>query len=68
MRKHCESYIANAERLAANADALAEFHRLRADEMQGKWRPERRRESAYSPRRLSWVRPTCFVQEAIDDP
>lgn len=36
MRKHCEGYIKDAERFAAAADAFAEFHRMRAEEMRGK--------------------------------
>lgn len=36
MRKHCEGYIKDAERLAADADGFAEFHRMRAEEMRGK--------------------------------
>jgi hypothetical protein len=36
MRKHCEGYIKDAEKLAADADRFAEFHRMRAEEMQGK--------------------------------
>lgn len=36
MRKHCDSYMKEAERLAAEADRLAEFHRMRGAEMQGK--------------------------------
>lgn len=36
MRKHCESYMKQAEALAAEADAFAKFHRMRAEEMKGK--------------------------------
>jgi outer membrane protein TolC len=36
MRKHCDGYIKDAERLAADADRFAEFHRMRAEEMRGK--------------------------------
>jgi hypothetical protein len=36
MRKHCESYMKQAERMAAEADSFAEFHRMRAEEMKGK--------------------------------
>jgi hypothetical protein len=36
MRKHCESYIADAERLAADAESFADFHRKRAAELQAK--------------------------------
>lgn len=36
MRKHCEGYIAAAERMATEADRFAEFHALRAEELQGK--------------------------------
>lgn len=36
MRKHCESYIKEAERMAGEATRFAEFHRMRAAEMQGK--------------------------------
>lgn len=36
MRKHCESYMKEADRMAAEADRFAEFHRMRAEEMQGK--------------------------------
>ena len=36
MRKHCEGYMKQAEALAAEADAFAQFHRMRADEMKGK--------------------------------
>ena len=35
MRKHCESYMKEADRMAAEADRFAEFHRMRAEEMQG---------------------------------
>jgi hypothetical protein len=36
MRKHCEGYIKDAEKLAADAERFAEFHRMRAEEMRGK--------------------------------
>ena len=36
MRKHCESYMKQAERMAAEAERFAEFHRMRGEEMQGK--------------------------------
>ena len=36
MRNHCDSYVKEAERLAAEADRFAEFHRMRGAEMQGK--------------------------------
>ena len=36
MRKHCESYIKEAERMAGEADRFAEFHRMRGEEMRGK--------------------------------
>ena len=36
MRKHCEGYMKDAEALAVDADKFAEFHRLRAAELQGK--------------------------------
>lgn len=36
MRVHCEAYIRDAEALAADADSFAEFHTMRAAEMQGK--------------------------------
>ena len=36
MRVHCESYIRDAESLATEAEAFAEFHTLRAHETQGK--------------------------------
>jgi len=36
MRLHCEAYIKDAEALAADAEKFAEFHRLRAAELQGK--------------------------------
>jgi hypothetical protein len=35
MRLHCEAYIADAERLAADADDFAKFHTMRAKELQG---------------------------------
>ena len=37
MRLHCERYIKAAEGLAAEADASAKFHTLRAKEVEGKW-------------------------------
>jgi hypothetical protein len=36
MRKHCESYITAAEKLAVEAEQFAEFHRMRGEEMRGK--------------------------------
>lgn len=36
MRIHCEGYIKDADALAADAEKFAEFHRLRAAELQGK--------------------------------
>jgi hypothetical protein len=36
MRKHCERYIKAAEAIAAEAESFASFHRMRAEEMQGK--------------------------------
>lgn len=36
MRIHCEAYIKDAEALAADAEKFADFHRLRAAELQGK--------------------------------
>lgn len=36
MRKHCEAYIRDAEALAVDAEKFAEFHRMRAAELQGK--------------------------------
>ena len=36
MRLHCEKYIKAAEDLAAEADASAKFHTLRAKEVEGK--------------------------------
>ena len=36
MRLHCRSYIKAAEGLAAEADASAKFHALRAKELEGK--------------------------------
>lgn len=36
MRQHCETYITDAEKLAADADKFTEFHAMRAKEMQGK--------------------------------
>lgn len=36
MQKHCKTLARNAEKMAADADKAAEFHLLRAKEMQGK--------------------------------
>ena len=36
MRLHCEKYIKAAEGLAAEADASAKFHTMRAKELEGK--------------------------------
>jgi hypothetical protein len=36
MRKHCEAYVRKAEKMAAQADQFAEFHRLLGAEAQGK--------------------------------
>lgn len=36
MRVHCEGYIRDAEALAASAEKFAEFHTMRAAELQGK--------------------------------
>jgi len=36
MRKHCESYITAAKKLAVEAEQFAEFHRMRGEEMRGK--------------------------------
>ena len=36
MRLHCERYIKSAEDFAAEADASAKFHTLRAKELEGK--------------------------------
>jgi len=36
MRLHCEEYIRDAENLAASAEKFAEFHTMRAAELQGK--------------------------------
>jgi len=36
MRLHCEAYIKDADALAGDAEKFAEFHRLRAAELQGK--------------------------------
>ena len=35
MRLHCEKYIVDAERLAADADTFAKFHTMRAQELRG---------------------------------
>ena len=34
-RVHCEKFIKDAERMAADADKFAEFHTMRAKEVQG---------------------------------
>lgn len=36
MRKHCESYITAAEKMAVEAEQFAQFHRMRGEEMRGK--------------------------------
>jgi hypothetical protein len=36
MEKHCRAIIADAEKMAADADKMAEFHAMRAKELQGK--------------------------------
>ena len=36
MRKHCEGYISAAEKLAAEAERFAEFHKMRAEELRQK--------------------------------
>ncbi|MFN8092246.1 MAG: hypothetical protein U0599_08520 [Vicinamibacteria bacterium] len=36
MRKHCDEFIKDAEKLAGDAERFAEFHRMRAEEMRGK--------------------------------
>lgn len=36
MRKHCEAYMKDAEKLAAEADRFAEFHRMLAEEAKSK--------------------------------
>lgn len=36
MRQHCDSYIKEAEKMAAEAERFAEFHRMRGEEMRGK--------------------------------
>jgi len=36
MRVHCEEYIRDADRLAADSEKFAEFHTMRAAELQGK--------------------------------
>ncbi len=36
MRDHCDRYIKDAEILAADAEKFADFHRMRAAELQGK--------------------------------
>ena len=35
MRNHCDAYIQAADKLAAEAERFAEFHRMRAAEMKG---------------------------------
>jgi hypothetical protein len=35
MRLHCEQYIVDAERLAADADTFVKFHTMRAQELRG---------------------------------
>ena len=35
LRRHCEDYISRADALAAEAERFAEFHRMRAKELQG---------------------------------
>jgi hypothetical protein len=35
MVRHCRAFIDDAEKLAADADLMAEFHRLRAKELSG---------------------------------
>jgi hypothetical protein len=35
MRLHCEKYIMDAERLAADADEFTQFHTMRAKELRG---------------------------------
>ena len=36
MREHCESYIKAAEKMAKEAEMFADFHRMRAAELQGR--------------------------------
>jgi len=36
MRVHCEEYIRDADRLAADSEKFAEFHTMRAGELEGK--------------------------------
>lgn len=36
MKKHCQMLIKDAEKLATDADKAAEFHKLRAKEVEGK--------------------------------
>jgi len=36
MQKHCKSLATDAEKLAADADKAADFHTMRAKELQGK--------------------------------
>lgn len=35
MRKHCDAYIVQADKMAAEAARFAQFHRMRAAEMKG---------------------------------
>ncbi len=35
MRIHCEAYMAEAQQLAAEAKAFADYHELRGKELQG---------------------------------
>ena len=36
MEKHCMAIVADVEKLAADAEVSADYHRLRARELQGK--------------------------------
>jgi hypothetical protein len=36
MRKHCDAYMKQAERMAAEAESFAQFHHMRSEEMKGK--------------------------------
>lgn len=36
MRQHCDAYIRQADKMAAEAEQFAEFHRMRGEEMRGK--------------------------------
>jgi hypothetical protein len=36
MRLHCEAYVRDADKLAADSEKFAEFHTMRAAELQGK--------------------------------